>query len=231
MSTVITLSRQLGAGGAEIACHVAAELGLRLVGREMINEAIEGCVIEGIPLDADESRATIIQRALDFVQGRPPVTDNVPVANLSEPGVLSNRPFHSDEYYRSVLESILFDLSQRDNVLILGQAGQVILRDHPGAFHIRIVAPLDARIQTIQTRFGLVTDKAKRAIESSDKARAQYLKRHYKADIDDARLYDLTINTGKIPPPQAVELILSALRESGLLPVKEPLACSIEGCA
>lgn len=231
MGTVITLSRQLGAGGAEIACGVAAELGLRLVGRQIINEAIEGCVIEDIPLDVDESRATTIQRALDFIRGRPPATANVPVANLSEPGVLSTTRFHADEYYRSVLESILFDLSQQDNVLILGQASQVILRDRPGAFHIRVVAPLNARIKTIQTRFGLITEKAKHAIESSDRARAEYLKRHYKANIDDAKLYDLTINTSKVAPPQAVELILSALPESGLLPTEAPLACSIEGCA
>lgn len=230
MSAVITLSRQLGARGAEIACGVAAELNFRVVGREMVYEAIEGCMIEHVPLDAEEDKSTIIQRALDFIQGRPAVPDVLPVFNQSEPGLLSAGFFDTNGYYRSVLESIVFDLSRKGNVLIIGQAGQVLLRDHPSAFHTRVVAPMDKRIETIRQRFGLSAEKALHQIETSDRARAEYLKRHYKADIDDARLYDLTINTGKISPQQAIEVILETLAESGLLSNEEPMACSIEGC-
>lgn len=230
MGLVITLSRQLGAGGAETACGVAAELNLRVVGREMVHEAIEGCAMENIPLEAEASQSTIIQRALDFIQGRPTGTEAIPVFSETGPGILSTRLFSTDDYYRSVLESIVFDLAHKGNTLIMGQAGQIILRDQPGVFHVRIVAPLEQRIQTIQRRFGLSAEKATRRIEASDRARAEYLRRHYKVDIDDARLYDLTINTGKIAPQQAVEFILEAVAEAGLLSAEGAFACSIEGC-
>ena len=217
MGITITLSRQLGSGGAEIACGVAAELGLRVVGRGLVHEALEGCVLDDTGFEAEEEKPAFIRQALDFLQGKPPIPASHTVLNRSEPGVLSTRLFNSDQYYRSILESIVFDLTQLGDVLIIGQAGQLILREDPNALHVRVVAPLDKRVRVIQARLDVSQEEARRKIGASDKARADYLKRHYSEDIDDAKLYDLTLNTGTVPEDAAIKLTVDAVKAAGLL--------------
>mgnify|MGYP001012692544 CR=1 FL=1 len=134
----------------------------------------------------------------------------------SDSAYISTGLLSSDEYYRSVLESIIFDLTQADDVLLVGRAGQMIFRAQPNSFHIRIVAPLDKRVPIIERRFNLTNDAARRKIEETERARTDYLKRQYEADIDDASLYDLCINTGKIPQEDAVKLIVAAIKAAGL---------------
>ena len=217
MGITITLSRQLGSGGAEIACGVAAELGLRVVGRGLVHEALEGCVLDDTGFEAEEEKPAFIRQALDFLQGKPPIPASHTVLNRSEPGVLSTRLFNSDQYYRSILESIVFDLTQLGDVLIIGQAGQLILREDPNALHVRVVAPLDKRVRVIQARLDVSQEEARRRIGASDKARADYLRRHYSEDIDDVKLYDLTLNTGTVPEDAAIKLTVDAVKAAGLL--------------
>ena len=226
MGVAITISRQLGAGGDEIACAVAAELDLRIVGKGLIQEAFEGCALEEIGFDSEEARPSIVRRAIDYVRGKPVISVTPEVLNLSEPGILSTRFFSNDEYHRSVLESLLYDLTQIDDVLIIGQAAQVILRNAPNVLHVRIVAPFDARVQAVGKQFDVSEEAATQRIRSSDAARAEYLRHHYQADIDDVGLYDLVINTGHLSVHAAAELIDSAARAIGLAE-EVPQACSM----
>jgi cytidylate kinase len=215
MGTTITLSRQLGAGGEAVACGVAAELGLRVVGRGLVEEAIEGCVVDGSVPESEEERPHIVQRAVRFLQGKPAAPSSPSVLNLSDSGVLSTRLFDRDQYRRSVLESVIFDLTRSGDVLVVGQAGQVILRDDPGAFHVRIVAPLYTRLQNIRRHLDISEEEALQRIETSDSARSDYLRRHYGENIDDVRLYDLSVNTGVVTQDAAVRLVVEALRAAG----------------
>jgi cytidylate kinase len=212
MSIAITLSRQLGAGGEEIACGIAAELGLRVIGRSHVHEAVEGCVLENPALEAAEERPALVRRVLDFVQGKPAIPTSLPVFSLSDSGVLSGGFFKNGDYYKSALESIVFELTQFGGVLILGQASQMILRDHPNAFHMRVVAPRDKRIEAVQQQLGVGADQARQKVDAFDKARADYLRRHYKVDIDDSRLYDLTLNTATVPKDVVVNLVVDTVR-------------------
>ena len=216
MGIAVTVSRQLGAGGENIACKVAEELDLRIVGQEIIHEALNAGVPQDILLESEEGRRNWIQKALDWLdrkQGVPPSPGSL---MESDTAYLSTGLLSSDEYYRSVLESIIFDLTQSDDVLLVGRAGQMVFRSQPNSFHIRIVAPLEKRIPVIEKRFNFTPEAAQRKIEDTERARTDYLKRHYDANIDDASLYDLCINTGKIPQEDAVKLIVAAIKAAGL---------------
>ena len=226
MGIAITMSRQIGTSGAEIACVVAAELDLRIVGKGLIHEAIEGCDLEEIGFDSDEAKPSIVRRAMDYVRGRPAVLTLPEVLNLSEPGVLSTRLFSNDDYYRSVAESVLYDLTLADDVLIIGQAGQIVLRNTPRTLHVRVVAPEVVRIESVQKQLGIDKQAARQRVSSSDQARAEYLRHYYQADIDDVNLYDLVINTGHISVDGAAGLIIGAARAVGIVE-DVPQACTI----
>jgi len=211
MGMVITVSRQLGAGGERIACDVAETLGLRVIGQEIISEAMRAGIPQEIAMESEKGRRSWIQRALhwfDHVYGRPPL----PGALMeSTPAHISTDLLGGEDYYLSVMESIIFDFAQTHPVLLLGRAGQMIFRHHPNCLHVRVVAPLEKRIAAIEQRFSVNYEEARLKIADSDTARADYLKRHYDVDIDDARLYDLCINTGTFSKQAAVQLIVAAV--------------------
>jgi CMP/dCMP kinase len=216
MGIVITVSRQLGAGGENIACKVAEELRVRVLGQEIIYEAMQAGIPEDITLESEASRRSWVQRALDFITMKQPTSTSTGSLMESDHAVISTGFPKSEEYYLSVLESIIFDLGQAGDVLLLGRAGQMMFRNSPSCFHIRIVAPLDKRIATMQRRLDVSIEEAQHRVEESDRARVDYLKRHYSADIDDANLYDLCINTGTLSEDTAASLIVEAIHAAGL---------------
>lgn len=95
--------------------------------------------------------------------------------------------------------------------VILGRGGQVALRDMPDVLHVRVVAPLETRIRRVQEREGLTADKAREQVSVSDQASAGYVKHYYHADPADPSFYDLVINTSKITPIVAADLVIQAM--------------------
>jgi cytidylate kinase len=107
---------------------------------------------------------------------------------------------------------VIRGLAHEGNVLILGRGGQVLLKNHPGALHVQTVAPRSQRAQAITTRYGLDVRDAYNRLRASDRARSDYLRRYHDADWLDSALYHLVLNTGRVPVPTAVELIIAAQR-------------------
>lgn len=185
MMAVITISRQMGSLGFEIGNLVANCLAYRVVWRELINEAA--------------------QRA-----GAP----DVALAVIDELGLLGLTPTaKNSEAYLLAVNAVVLELAGKGNVVLIGRAGQRILADYPGTVHVRLIAPVELRIQRIMERQHIVREAARSQIEASDQHRRQYLKRYYHVNWDDPSLYDLVINTGRIPSQVACDMICLAARE------------------
>ena len=80
--------------------------------------------------------------------------------------------------------------------------------------HLRVVAPLETRIQRIVTAHHTTKMAARAQIEESDRFRASYLKRFYHIQWDDPSLYHLVINTGKISLETSAEIVCTAVRDA-----------------
>jgi cytidylate kinase len=104
-------------------------------------------------------------------------------------------------------------LALEGSVVIAGQGGQVLLRDMPGALHVQIVAPLEHRVTLLAQRESVTKEEATKRIKTSDQTRRDYLRTYHRVDWLDPTLYDLVINTHKIPPSLAAEMIVRAFRE------------------
>ncbi len=181
---IITISRQMGSLGFEVGNLVANCLGYRVVWRELINEAA--------------------QRA-----GAPEVA----LAVIDELGLLGLNPTAKNSAaYIHAVDAVVTELAAQGNVVLIGRAGQRILANFPGTLHVRLIAPLDLRVQRLMERQHISNEAARSQIEASDLHRRQYLKRHYHVDWDDPSLYDLVINTGRISSRAACELICMAAR-------------------
>ena len=116
------------------------------------------------------------------------------------------------EAYRQAVEQVMQELVERDNVVIVGRAGQVILQHAPTVLHVRVIAPLGLRAERIAQRCQTTLDCARAQVETSDRCRANFMRRFYKTHWDEPNLYHLIINTGLVAPQLAAQWICHAVQ-------------------
>lgn len=180
---IITISRQMGSLGSQVARLTAEMLGYRLVWRELINQAAQ--------------RAGVPEMAL---------------AVIDELHLLGVEPTAQEsQAYLDSVDQIMHEMAERGNIVIQGRAGQVILKDRPDALHVRIIAPVGLRIERVSQKVGIPPEFAKAQVEASDRSRANYLRRFYKVRWDDPALYHLVINTADLTDQQAAAIICQAV--------------------
>jgi cytidylate kinase len=114
--------------------------------------------------------------------------------------------------YQNQVESIIRYWADKGKTVIVGRGGQMVLRDRPGVFHIRVVAPFEMRAAQLQQEENISAESACARLEASAKTRARYLRRSYGVQIDDPTLYHLTLNTGLLGLSQAVNLVIQTFQ-------------------
>lgn len=211
---VITMSRQIGSGAAEIANRLCKELGLIAFDKRlMARVATEVGLSEHEIVDYSEDQYKL-RGFFDALFRRPrPVAEVSTWAGGREAGY--ERQVHVLDEARAIdlIRATILAAYERANVLIIGRGGQAILEDKPGVFHVRIVAPYEYRVQRIQSEEQCTVPQARRLIEEHDRATAEYLQTFYGIDVDDPTLYHLVLNAGKLGVTKCVHLIKAGLEE------------------
>lgn len=187
----ITLSRQLGSLGDEVAQAAAECLGYQVISRDLINETAKQC-------------------------GSPEVALSV-IDDLSLFGFHLSREVRLN--FLTCMQKIMVELADQGNIIIVGRAGQVILRERRDVLHVKVIAPAELRAERIARQMLIPIEAAQAQINASDRNRRDYLRRFYKTRWDDPELYDLILNTARLNPEQAATLICMTLSEAGLLPL------------
>ncbi len=98
-------------------------------------------------------------------------------------------------------------LARAGNVILVGRGANVITAKLENMFHVRLVGSLQKRVKRAEEVFKLDRAHAEHFLRSEDKGRRRYLKEHFDQDIDDPLLYDLVINTDRVPYDDAARLI------------------------
>lgn len=186
--TTVTISRQMGSLGSQVARQAAELLGYRLLWREVINQAAQKA---GAP--------------------------EMALAEIDELGLLNIRTTKQTlQRYRECLEQVIIDQANQGNVVIIGRAGQAILGSRPDVLHVRVIAPILLRAERRAVEKDISWDCAMAQIEASDHNRIRFLRRLFQVKLDDPLLYHLLINTGNMQIAQAASLIAHAAREIDL---------------
>jgi cytidylate kinase len=197
----VTLSREYGSGGGEIANHLARRLGWQVVDHEVVVQVAQQLHVSEADAEAFdevvESRATRILNSLRLLQPMMPVID--------VPQTITSRAFY--EARGRVIEGAV----ATGAVVIVGRGAQAHLAGRRDVFHVRIVAPLEARIAYVMRREGRDEAGARERITRKDEERRRYLQAFYQQDPRDAHLYDIVLNTGIIDLGSAVDIIYLAL--------------------
>ena len=216
---IVTLSRQLGAGGYRVASGLAKALGLRIVDRETIDQAALEAGVPKVALHelGYEGRRGLMQRILDALRTSPAIPSTIEMRRRESDALLTVAPrgiftpakpllSAAMEDYVRIVGMVILNMAKEGDVLIIGRASQALLRDSPEALHIRIVAPLSHRVEKFMGLEKLTQREARQRLLASDRARAEYLRRYYGVNWSDPQLYDIVINTGHISIGTAVQL-------------------------
>lgn len=97
------------------------------------------------------------------------------------------------------------------NVILIGRGGNMVTAKLPHVFHVRLVAPLDKRIEHCIEAYHMTREKASRFCPDEDHARQRYFRKYLNADIDDPLLYHMIINTGQMGYDATARLIGEAV--------------------
>jgi CMP/dCMP kinase len=200
----VTISRDYGSGGGEIAARLARRLGWQVVDHAIVERVASelGTSLEEAEAH-DESTSGIIAQILTSLQ------------NLYPAYALDAPPeaFLSAEEYGMTEEKIVRAAATRGHVVIVGRASQVILADRRDVLHVRIIAPFEQRVAYLMQREGPDRHAAEARIHHKDHERARYLEREYHHKPDEAQLYDLVLNTSLLDLESAVDIICLSLQE------------------
>jgi CMP/dCMP kinase len=221
--TVITISRQYGSGGDEIAVLLGQALQYQDFDKRLILQAAaeSGLSDQEIMDFSEESHQArgFFERL--FSPRQVPQVGRVWREDASGARVMEEVPM-SEEVLLSLMQRAIRGAVRAGQMIIVGRGGQAVLRDEPGVLHVRVEAPMEDRIQrlkeTLRSDLGMTnTDielrrMAQDRIVERDAASADYLKRFYRIDWADPLLYHVVLNTGRLTVEQAAHLIVALVR-------------------
>ena len=202
----VTISREYGSGGGEIAARLAQRLGWRLIDHELIRQVARLLGESEVEVSRqDEHVEPFIVRLLEGARWLSPWTATAQSVSLEDEGAR----------YHQTVSQVIETAYRTGEVVIVGRSSQVLLGPHRDVLHLRVVAPLEQRVSYVARREGRTPGDARKRIEQKDADRAHYLTEYYHQRPDDVHLYDLVINTGVLSLDDAVDLSLLALQRKG----------------
>lgn len=194
---ILTISREYGSGGHSIGRRVAEQVGYQFVDKERLFEDLErvGPRWARVAREVDEVCPTLWER-------------------------------HDWQYrgYVSLLEDLILAYAVGDNIVIIGRAGSFLLQGVAFCLRVRLLAPMEARLEAIMVRERLTREDAARLIARVDGERACYIKANYGSDWDADQVYDLTLNTESLTHDRVVDILVENLAAKDLLATPEAKA-------
>lgn len=216
--TVITISRQYGSGGDEIADQLCRMMDYHHFDKlTIIKAAAEAGLSDQEFIDFSEENYKV-KNFFNRLINRPGPLGKARIWKEDPDGVrVMEEMTLTEEHALTLVQRAVLSAYHTGNFVIVGRGGQAILRDYKDVLHLRIEAPWEQRLQHVRAQLknqkytpGSQIDGRREAqdlILAKDAASADYLKRFFGIDWTDPMYYHLVINTGKMSIDLAAQLI------------------------
>ncbi|MCQ2549596.1 MAG: cytidylate kinase-like family protein [Lachnospiraceae bacterium] len=193
---VITIARSYGSGGRTMGKLLAESLGMKYYDRELMKIASEKSGInEALFGQADEklknsSLLRIMKKAYKGEKISPDSDDYVSNDNL----------FH-------LQSEVIKELAEEEDCVIIGRCADYVLKDNPNVIRLFCYAPLQDCIERERKLSGLEDKEIIKKINKIDKHRAEYYKYYTGKEWNDARNYDLCLNTTSMSYEELIQVV------------------------
>lgn len=199
---IISVGRQLGSGGCEIAKKLAADLGCKFYDRELINMAAERSGFNPkIFEQQDESHGTL-KTLFGAFSGRLGRMFNEFYSNSM-----------SQEELFQIQSEVIFKAAKTENCVFVGRCADYILRNKQGLFSVFITADDADRVRVVAERQKCSESDARRYIERCEVQRAAYYNFYTSKKWGAAASYDLCVNSSLLGWEGTAELIESVIKQ------------------
>ncbi|HEY6292001.1 MAG TPA: cytidylate kinase-like family protein [Terriglobia bacterium] len=200
MIRVITIDREYGAGGADIAKRVADRLGWKLWDRLLTDEIarLMDCDCKSVE-KLEEKRDPLTYRLFKaFMRGSHEGVQNAPRLKMVDADCI-----------REAAERVVRGAAEQGDCVIVGRGSAYYLQTCCDAFHVFIYAPFRDKVRRLQAG-GKSEQEAAELAETVDRDRADFIKRYFNVEWPDRHRFHLMINS-TLGDEVAVETILSGV--------------------
>lgn len=215
----VTISREYGSGGGEIAVRLARKLGWQLIDHAIIEQTARELGVHPTEVAKydDEYIESTLSRILHRIYGltfapfSPGIGGVGTTPPLGTPSATSRTTPVDERAYHLIIQDVVRAAAKSGHVVIVGRGGQFLLAEQRNVLHSRIVAPLESRVRYVALREGLDMETARTRVQEKDRARERNMQNQFRQKPNDPHLYDLVINTAILDLNRAVDLICLAL--------------------
>ena len=196
--SVITISRQFGAGGKTLGEMIAKQLNYAFVDDEIIQWVAKRAKVSTNWVEHIQKEAG--GKLLKFMSG-------LVSRSFIDRLLADEQGYIDEEIYVDLLHKIITQIADEGNAVILGRGGQYILRDHNDVFHILLVAEKADRVRFIEKQYKRSPTQAMKSVNSEDKRRSNLYRMFGKENYDQPNLYHLVLNMSKLELDKACDLV------------------------
>ena len=202
---IVTVSRQYGSGGSEVAERVARALGWKLYDNAVVDEVASRLRMTPAEVSAREERVpSLVERmASAMALGVPEV---MPVV-----GDIATQP--SEERMVMVTRRVIEDAVRAGPAVLVGRGAQCMLAARSDALHVFCYAPFDELVRRAVEELGVPFPEARKQVADMNRQREEYVKRYFSRDWRDLANYDLCVNTSRLGLDSAADLVVRVARE------------------
>ncbi|HYS21914.1 MAG TPA: cytidylate kinase-like family protein [Gemmatimonadales bacterium] len=202
---VITITRQYGSGGSDIAQLVARALGWTVIDNQFVDEVAR---VAGLPTDEvaqrEERAPGLLERLARTLAVASPelfiTTAAVPRVEEDEATIVQ------------LTERIIREAAGHGRVVLVGRGAQALLAQRPDALHVYVVASKPWRMKLAVERLGVEPGSAEQVVDDTDRRRDQYVKTYYGRHRQDPTIYDLVVNAERLGFEGAAGVIVAEAR-------------------
>jgi cytidylate kinase len=201
----ITVSRMYGAGGSEVAAHVARILGWSLFDNAVVDAVAERTGLTRAEVSArDERIPSIVERlATTLSLGTPESMPAIPEAPV----------LMTEERVVDITRRVIEEAVQQGPAVFVGRGAQCLLANRRDSLHVFCYASRPKLIEGAITRLGVAPKDAERVVADMNRNREQYVRRHFNREWKDVSNYHLCIDTGWFGLDGAAELVVEVAKK------------------
>jgi cytidylate kinase len=185
MVNIITIEREYGSGGGEIAQLVANRLGWKLWDQQLTEEIARLAHCSKAVVEAREERNDPLYYRLfkSFLRGSYEGSMNAPKLNLVD-----------SETILRITRRVVEQAAEKGNCVIVGRGSQQFLKDRPDTLRVFLYAPRENKVQRLLKR-GKSENEAEELVDTVDRERADFIQKYFSAEWPDRPIYHTMLNT------------------------------------
>ena len=206
---IISIGRQLGAGGLGVARRLSQEFGLKVYDKELLSEvARESGLDESCFAQRDEHSSRGMRTA---IQGFRSI--------LGMYNRAGTNTVMTEEQLFKIQSEVMQNIAAKEDCIFVGRCADYILRNEPRLVTIFIAADLESRVKNLMRVGGKTEEEARRMIEVGDRKRADYYNYYTFKKWGDSASYDLCINASRLDDDEekVVDLIKYFMKQRKLI--------------